>query len=45
MSLKAYNTRMDNREQVISDCRLMLEMSIDNSMLDARIDKVMGELG
>ena len=38
--LKAYNQLMRNREQVIADCRLMLEMLSDHSKLDAQIEKV-----
>jgi len=37
MFLKAYNELMGNRAQVISDCRLMLEMLSDHSLLDAQI--------
>ena len=44
MFLKAYNELMGNREQVISDCRLMLEMLTDQTKLDARIDKVNEEI-
>ena len=44
MFLKAYNQLMGNREQVIADCRLMLEMLCDHSKLDARIVKVNEEI-
>ena len=42
--LKAYNNLMGNREQVIADCRLMLEMLADHSKLDAQITKVNEEI-
>ena len=42
--LKAYNELMGNREQVISDCRLMLEMLSDHSKLVAQIAKANEEI-
>ena len=42
--LKAYNELMGNREQVIADCRLMLEMLSDHSKLDAQIAKANQEI-
>ena len=42
--LKAYNRLMGNREQVITDCRLMLEMLSDHSKLDAQIAKANQEI-
>jgi DNA invertase Pin-like site-specific DNA recombinase len=42
--LKAYNELMGNREQVIADCRLMLEMLADHSKLDAQIAKANEEI-
>ena len=42
--LKAYNDLMGNREQVIADCRLMLEMLSDHSMLEAQIAKANKEI-
>jgi DNA invertase Pin-like site-specific DNA recombinase len=42
--LKAYNQLMSNRELVIADCRLMLEMLADHSKLDAQIVKVNKEI-
>ena len=44
MFLKAYNQLMGNREQVIADCRLMLEMLSDHSKLDAQIAKANEEI-
>jgi len=44
MFLKAYNELMGSREQVIADCRLMLEMLADHSKLDAQIAKVNEEI-
>ncbi|HNW87779.1 MAG TPA: recombinase family protein, partial [Candidatus Limiplasma sp.] len=44
MFLKAYNELMGNREQVIADCRLMLEMLSDHSKLDAQIAKANKEI-
>ena len=44
MFLKAYNELMGNREQVIADCRLMLEMLSDHSKLDAQIKKTNEEI-
>ncbi|MCE5342803.1 MAG: recombinase family protein, partial [Eubacteriales bacterium] len=44
MFLKAYNSLMGDREQVISDCRLMLEMLTDHTKLDAQIEKVNEEI-
>ena len=44
MFLKAYNQLMGNREQVISDCRLMLEMLTSDSKLDAEIARVTEEI-
>jgi len=44
MFLKAYNQLMGNREQVIADCRLMLEMLADHSRLDAQITKANQEI-
>ena len=44
MFLKAYNQLMGNREQVIGDCRLMLEMLADHSKLDAQIAKANQEI-
>lgn len=44
MFLKAYNQLMGNREQVIADCRLMLEMLSDHSKLDAQIAWVNEEI-
>ena len=44
MFLKAYNQLMGNREQVIADCRLMLEMLSDHSKLDAQIQKAKEEI-
>ncbi|MDD3881477.1 MAG: recombinase family protein [Eubacteriales bacterium] len=42
--LKAYNRLMGNREQVVSDCRLMLDMLSDHSKLDAQIAKANEEI-
>ena len=42
--LKAYNELMGNREQVIADCRLMLEMLSDHLKLDAQITKANEEI-
>ena len=42
--LKAYNELMGNREQVIADCRLMLDMLSDHSKLDAQIAKANAEI-
>jgi site-specific DNA recombinase len=42
--LKAYNQLMGNREQVVSDCRLMLDMLSDHSKLDAQIAKANEEI-
>jgi site-specific DNA recombinase len=44
MFLKVYNELMGNREQVIADCRLMLEMLTDHTKLDAQIEKVNEEI-
>ena len=44
MFLKAYNQLMGNREQVIADCRLMLEMLADHRKLDAQIAKANQEI-
>ena len=44
MFLKAYNQLMGNREQVIADCRLMLEMLADHTKLDAQIAKANKEI-
>ena len=44
MFLKAYNELMGNREKVISDCRLMLEMLADHSNLDIQIAKANEEI-
>ena len=44
MFLKAYNELMGNREQVIADCRLMLEMLADHKKLDAQIAKANEEI-
>ena len=44
MFLKAYNQLMGNREQVISDCRLMLEVVSDYAGLDTVINKVTEEI-
>ena len=44
MFLKAYNQLMGNREQVVSDCRLMLDMLSDHSKLDAQIAKANEEI-
>ena len=44
MFLKAYNELMGNREQVIADCRLMLDMLSDHSKLDAQIAKANAEI-
>ncbi len=44
MFLKAYNELMGNREQVIADCHLMLEMLSDHSKLDAQIAKANEEI-
>ena len=42
--LKAYNQLMGNREQVMADCQLMLEMLSDHSKLDAQIAKANEEI-
>ena len=42
--LKAYNQLMGNREQVLSDCRLMLALLRDCSQVDAEIDKANEEI-
>ena len=44
MFLKAYNELMGSREQVVADCRLMLEMLNDHSKLDAQIAKANDEI-
>ena len=44
MFLKAYNQLMGNREQVIADCKLMLEMLSDHTRLDAQIKKTNEEI-
>ena len=44
MFLNAYNQLMGNREQVVADCRLMLEMLTDHSKLDAQIEKANEEI-
>ena len=44
MFLKAYNDLMGNREQVIADCKLMLEMLADHTKLDAQITKANEEI-
>ena len=44
MFLKAYNEVMGNREQVITDCRLKLEMLSYHTKLDARIAKANEEI-
>ena len=44
MFLKAYNQLMGNRDQVITDCRLMLEMLSDHTKLDAQIKKANEEI-
>ena len=44
MFLKAYNQLMGNREQVIADCELMLEMLTDCTGLDMNITKVNEEI-
>jgi len=44
MFLKAYNNLMGNREQVIADCSLMLEMLSDHTKLDAQTAKANEEI-
>ena len=44
MFLKAYNQLMGNREHVIADCGLMLDMLADHSKLDAQIAKANDEI-
>ena len=44
MFLKAYNQLMGNREQVIADCRLILQLLSDHSKLDAQIAKANEEI-
>ena len=44
MFLKAYNQLMGNREQVVADCQLMLEVLTDCTELDAEIAKVNEEI-
>lgn len=44
MFLKAYNQLMGKREQVIADCRLMLDMLTEHTKLDAQIEKANEEI-
>ena len=44
MFLKAYDQLMGNREHVIADCRLMLEMLADHTKLDAQVAKANEEI-
>lgn len=44
MFLKAYNELMGNHDQVIADCRLMLEILSDHTKLNAQIKKTNEEI-
>ena len=44
MFLKACNNLTGNREQVVADCRLILEMLSDHSNLDAQTKKANDEI-